>query len=61
VVEGYKVAFSPPALEDLESSLAWLEEEAPEKVVEWDEAIKAHINTLRELPEAHPVAPQNGL
>jgi hypothetical protein len=61
VVEGYKVVFSPTALEDIESCLVWLEEEAPEKVVEWYAAIKAHINTLRELPEAHPVAPQNRL
>ena len=57
----YQIVFSPFAKEDLDSTLAWLAEEAPEKVAEWYESIKAHIKTLKLLPEAHPLAPENGL
>jgi len=60
-MEHYEIVFSPTALEDLESTLAWLSEEAPEKVAEWYDAIKTHINCLSQLPEAHPLAPENGL
>ncbi|MGJ8694675.1 MAG: type II toxin-antitoxin system RelE/ParE family toxin [Verrucomicrobiaceae bacterium] len=60
-MEEYEIVFSPTALEDLESTLTWLAGEAPEKVAEWYEAIKTHIETLRQLPEAHPLAPENGL
>ncbi|YCM46955.1 type II toxin-antitoxin system RelE/ParE family toxin (plasmid) [Verrucomicrobiaceae bacterium 227] len=60
-MEEYQIVFSPTALEDLDSTLAWLAKEAPEKVTEWYQSIKTHINTLKYLPEAHPLAPENGL
>ena len=60
-MEEFEIAFSPTAREELESTLAWLEEQAPEKVAEWYEAMKAHISSLRQLPEAHPLAAENGL
>ena len=57
----YQIVFSPTALEDLDSTLAWLADEAPEKVAEWYQSIKTHIDTLKHLPEAHPLAAENGL
>ena len=60
-MEEFEIVFALTALEELESTLSWLGEEAPEKVAEWYEAIKAHTNTLKQLPEAHPLAPENGL
>lgn len=60
-MEEFEIVFSPTAQEDLESSLAWLAEEAPEKVAEWYGSIKIQINTLTQLPEAHSLASENGL
>jgi len=60
-MEEYEIVFAPTALEDLESALEWLAENAPEKVGEWYLAIKASIQKLSALPERCPHAPENGL
>lgn len=57
----HPIVFAPTAQQDLESILAWLEENAPEKVVEWIESLKADIDTLSIMPERCPYAPENGL
>ena len=57
----YEIVFAPNAYEDLDEILEWLSRDAPEKVPEWYAAIKAHIQTLSQLPERCPHAPENGL
>jgi len=60
-VEEHSIVFAPTARQDLESILSWLEENAPEKVVEWIASLKSDIDTLRIMPERCPYAPENGL
>ncbi|HQZ29749.1 MAG: type II toxin-antitoxin system RelE/ParE family toxin [Verrucomicrobiales bacterium] len=60
-MEEYEIVFAPTAQEDLQEILEWLEEEAPGKVSEWYVAIKETIQTLSEMPERCPRAPENGL
>jgi plasmid stabilization system protein ParE len=60
-MQGYDIVFAPTAHEDLKEILQWLEQEAPEKVSEWYAAIKAEIQTLSQMPERCPKAPENGL
>lgn len=60
-MQEYAIVFAPSAQEDLKQILQWLEQEAPAKVSEWYAAIKAEIQTLRQMPERCPVAPENGL
>ena len=60
-MEAYEIVFAPIAREDLRGILLWLEKEAPEKVSEWYAAIKADIQSLGQMPERCPKAPENGL
>ena len=60
-MQEYFIVFAPTAQEDIVQILEWLNQEAPEKVAEWYTAIKTLINTLSQLPDAHPYAPENGL
>jgi plasmid stabilization system protein ParE len=60
-MQGYDIVFALTAHEDLKEILQWLEQEAPEKVSEWYAAIKAEIQTLSQMPERCPKAPENGL
>jgi hypothetical protein len=39
------------------ASLAWLVQEAPEKVAKWLDPFKDHLNTLKSRSEARPRAP----
>lgn len=57
----YENVFAPTAREDLVGILEWLEQESPEKVAEWYQAIKSDIQTLTQMPERCPHAPENGL
>lgn len=57
----YEIVFAPSAIEDLDEILSWLKHEAPEKLPEWYDAIKTHIQTLSHLPQRCPHAPENGL
>lgn len=57
----YKVVFAPTAQEDLEHVVAWLNEQAPEKISEWIMSLRADIDTLQLMPERCPLAPENGL
>lgn len=60
-MQEYTVVFAPTAQEDLETVVAWLNEQAPEMVAEWITALRADINTLQLMPERCPYAPENGL
>ena len=60
-MQEYTVVFAPTAEEDLNNILAWLNEQAPEKVAEWITSLRADINTLQLMPERCPYAPENGL
>ncbi len=60
-MEEYEIVFAPTAHEDLLEVLQWLEEKAPEKVSEWYGAIKTAIQSLSQMPERCPKAPENGL
>ena len=60
-MQEYEIVFAPTAYEDLKQILQWLEQEAPAKVFEWYAAIKAEIQTLSQMPERCPIAPENGL
>ena len=57
----YEIVFAPTAYDDLDEILGWLSEEAPGKVLEWNAALKGHIETLCRFPERCPYAPENGL
>ena len=57
----YTVVFAPTAKEDLESVVAWLNEQAPEKVAEWVISLRSDIDSLQLMPERCPYAPENGL
>ncbi|MFT5105835.1 MAG: plasmid stabilization system protein ParE [Verrucomicrobiales bacterium] len=60
-MQKYGIVFAPTAAEDLDKILAWLTEEAPEKVEEWFAALKEDINSLSQMPERCPLAPENGM
>ncbi len=60
-MQKYEIVFAPSAAEDLDEILAWLTEEAPEKVEEWFTALKEDISSLSQMPERCPLAPENGL
>lgn len=57
----YKIVFAPTAAEDLNHTLQWLDENAPDKTQEWYEALKRDINSLSDFPKRCPLAPENGL
>jgi len=57
----YTIVFAPSAKEDLENAVAWLGEQAPEKMPEWLASLRADIETLKAMPERCPYAPENGL
>jgi len=57
----YTIVFAPTAKEDLENAIAWLDENAPEKVAEWITSLREEIDTLKTMPERCPYAPENGL
>lgn len=56
----YEVVLSPEAREDINDSLQWLSEHAPEKMEEWFAALELSIHSLAELPERCNLAPENG-
>ncbi len=60
-MQEYTLVFAPTAKEDLESVVAWLNEQAPEKVAEWVMSLRSDIDTLQLMPERCPYAPENGL
>lgn len=60
-MEQYAIVFAPTALQDIEESLEWLAAHTPVNLSEWLAALKADINTLSQLPERCPYAPENGL
>ena len=57
----YVIVFAPTAKEDLENVVAWLDENAPEKVAEWLASLRVEIDTLKTMPERCAYAPENGL
>ncbi len=60
-MDEYTIVFAPSAEEDLEIILAWLDDNAPEKISEWLKSLRMDIDTLKILPERCPYAPENGL
>jgi plasmid stabilization system protein ParE len=60
-MDEYSIVFAPSAEEELEIIVAWLNENAPEKISEWLNSLRMDIDTLKILPERWPYAPENGL
>jgi plasmid stabilization system protein ParE len=56
----FRVVIEPTALEDIEESLNWLSEKAPHKVSEWLESLQFSLESLSQLPDRCPFAPENG-
>ena len=58
-MQEYHIVLAPSAKEDLENVVAWLSEQAPEKMAEWITSLRADIDTLKTMPERCPYAPEN--
>jgi plasmid stabilization system protein ParE len=58
---GFRIRIHPSAYLDIESAADWIAENAaPEKAVEWLEALHECIDTLKSFPERCPRAKESG-
>lgn len=56
----YQVVLSREAQEDIDDSLQWLSDHAPDKMEEWFTALEKAIHSLSEMPERCHLAAENG-
>ena len=56
----YQVVITPFAADNIREAHQWLMAENPVYAAKWLDGIRGQILGLKNLPESHPIAPENG-